>query len=61
MKEDNKLDEFRETKRKFKETRKHDAMESSAFWNKKEHEKENKVLNNNNDLEDLDSLIKELE
>ena len=54
-KEDKNMDVFRATKEKFKQTRKHDALDSNPF----------KVLDNNsktkNDFEDIDSLIKELE
>lgn len=56
-KEDKKIDEFRATKEKFRMTRKHDARESNPF---KVIENNSKV-NKHSEMEDLDSLIKELE
>ena len=49
--QDKKMDEFRKTKNKFKETRKHDALENNPF------NVAQKKPEKGSDLADLDSLI----
>lgn len=52
-KEDKNMDLFRQTKEKFRQTRRMDAMENNIF--RVSHQNNN---HNNNDMNDLDDLIK---
>lgn len=63
-KEDKNIDVFRATKEKFKATRRHDAIDANPFKlaeNKSGGRNQQNDNANGNDMDDLDSLIKELE
>lgn len=53
LKEDKKIDVFRATKEKFKQTRRHDALESNLF-------KQLDNFDKSGDADDIDSILKEL-